>query len=245
MPRPSSGLKTIIRRYAGLLGLAAVVTAAAPVAQTARAATTVDPPAGSPQFMRLPFSDTAVRMIMGWYYDADSPATSLSCAYGGGDVPGWKQHCGIDFRKSVSNTNVTFKVVAASGGRALLQNNVPNAGTVVSIEHDTVAPSGEKFCTRYLHLDRSRPLLPLGQWTPVTEGQPIGWAGRSGTTKIHLHFDVKVGGCGGNAPRVDPLDIAGRLIPADTPPVKGYYPGFANFTSCGPDRLFRRCISHW
>ena len=212
---------------------------------SASAATTVDPEAGSPHFLRLPFDDTAVRMIMGWYYDATSNATALACAHDGGDVSGYKPHCATDFRKVVNKANVTFQVVAAADGRAQRQDNVPNAGTVISIEHTTLAPTGEKYCTRYLHLDPTLPILPLGVWTPVTEGQPLAWAGKTGTTKLHLHFDVKVGGCGGTTPRVDAFDIAGGLIPAGTPAVKEYYPGFSKFIGCGPNMLWKTCASHW
>ena len=134
--------------------------------------------------------------------------------------------------------NVSFPVYAAAGG-VVTKSYARDTGTMVTILHAAAAPGGQRFCTRYLHLNSSKVNVRSGQ--TVSAGQQIAWSGNTGTGTIHLHFDVKVGGCGGAYPRVDPFDIAGKLIKARTAPVMDYYPQNSRFSGCGSNSLVKSC----
>lgn len=57
-------------------------------------------------------------------------------------------------------------------------------GRLVEIQH----PNG--YATRYAHLSRIAP--GIGPWTPVRQGQVIGYVGQSGlATGPHLHYEVR------------------------------------------------------
>ncbi len=170
-----------------------------------------------------------------WYYEATGLKNSY-CSYPGGDVSGHGRHCAIDYRKRGSSGNVTFPVTATAAGYAY---RASATNGVLTIEHDQAGPRGRRFCTRYLHLDGARPVIPAGRRVRVARGQLVAWAGRTGTRSIHLHLDVRVGGCGGT--RVDPYDIAAGLLDRRIAPVKAYYPRGSRFAGCGPNRLWLSC----
>ena len=190
---------------------------------------------GSPKFMAFPSSDSAVKLVQAWYYEKTG-LKDVYCSYPGGDVAGYGRHCAIDYRKRISSGNVTFPVTAVAGGYAYRSN--ASSGTA-TVEHDQTDPWGRKFCTRYLHLDTSRQVIATGRKVRVSKGQRIAWAGKTGTRSIHLHLEVRVGGCSGT--RVDPYDIAAGRLDRDIAPVKVHYPGGSSFNGCGPNRLWESC----
>jgi murein DD-endopeptidase MepM/ murein hydrolase activator NlpD len=220
-----------------------LLTAVLALAAGACGPTTINvaPPAGSPKFLSLPFSDPGVSHGQGWYYRWGAPVPPVTCPYPG-DLPDWKTHCGHDYRKIIRGRgHQTFQVLAAAAGRARRYDTASDAGTYVVVEHDPRTPGGELICTRYLHLNPDLVAVPVGRWTRVKAGQLLGWAGKSGTSVIHLHFDVRIGGCASPHPRVDPYDIAASLIRAGKVPTRDHYPGYAGFAGCGPNSLWVRC----
>jgi hypothetical protein len=222
--------------------VALVLAASSPLcAFPAVAVPNVAPPAGSPKFLALPFSDPGVKLGQGWYYPQTATVPAQSCSHPVGDVAGWRTHCGMDYRKKTSSGNVTFEVRAAAAGQASWLAPSSGGGSYhVLVQHDATGPGGEVFCTWYTHVDPGRPHVAAGTWTRVNAGQTIAWAGRTGTDSIHLHLKVRVGGCGGA--KVDPYDIADGLIRAGTPPTKDYYPGYAVFAGYGPNSLWCQCL---
>jgi murein DD-endopeptidase MepM/ murein hydrolase activator NlpD len=231
------------RRVGRGVGVFSLVAPAALSSGIAIAASQVVPPASAPEFLALPFRDPGVTHGQGWYYERGAPVPPVTCPHPNGDLRGWKTHCGHDYRKIVRGRgHQTFQVLAAASGRAR-RYNAGSGGHYVAIEHDRRAPNGELICTRYLHLDPKRIVVPSGRWMTVKGGQLLGWAGRSGTKTIHLHFDVRIGGCDSWHPRVDPYDIAGALIRARMAPTREHYPGYPKFAGCGRNALWIRCPS--
>jgi hypothetical protein len=199
-------------------------------------------PPGSPQFLTLPFEDDDIIIQQAWYYDFHF---AWFCPHSHDiEPPTW--HCATDYinglPESPGETWQTFAVVAAAGGMAQRFTN-PFDGTVVVIEHEETTPTGERFYTRYSHLEPSSVVIPSGQWVPVDRGALLGMAGNTGTTFIHLHFDVVIGGFRltndqTSDPRVDPYDRAGGLLRQGIRPTKGQYQEGA---LCGPNHLWVIC----
>jgi hypothetical protein len=209
----------------------------------------VDPPAGSPKFLTLPFREGGIVVQQGWYYNFNA---TLHCPHPN-DIPEPppyskpRRHCGIDYIKGIPGSDPatwqTFEVVAAADGVARRFDTTGAAGTFVVIKHDEEDPEGRKFYTRYLHLDPDSVVIPSDQWIPVNRGVFIGMAGDSGSPGlIHLHFDILVGGLNPWInPRIDPYDVAGDLLRAGIKPTREFYPGGPNFTSCGSNHLWTEC----
>lgn len=220
--------------------VAAVAAAAllAVVAGTVPAAAQVDPLPGPPKFLAFPSTDPGVVVTQGWYYDVTGLKT-VYCSFPGGDIAGYGRHCAIDYRKRAanSNRNTTFPVTAAASGYAYRRSD--NPWGAITIEHDQADAEGRKYCTRYLHMDQRRYTFPANTAVWVNQGQVIGWAGRTNTSSIHLHFQVRVGGCSGEP--VDPYNISDTLLSSQVAPVKQYYPGWQNFAGCGPNALWLSC----
>jgi murein DD-endopeptidase MepM/ murein hydrolase activator NlpD len=213
-----------------------LVAATLSVGVTARGASAqVNVPTNSKEFLSFPSSDPAVKLVAGWYYDKGTLYDSY-CTYPGGDVSGYGRHCAIDYYKQGSSGNVTFPVTATADGVAY---RASSSDGKMTIEHAYADPSGRKFCTRYSHLDMGRSVLPVGKRVTVRRGQLVGYAGRTQTTRIHLHLVVRVGGCGGKP--VDPYDLAAGLLDRNIAPVRAYYPGGSKFAGCGPDSLWLSC----
>ena len=206
---------------------------AAPSA-TYSATSLVKVPTGSARFLAFPSTDPGVHLIQSWYYEANSLKDNY-CSYSY-NVSGYGRHCATDYSKRGSTGNVTFPVTAAAAGYAYRTSNAYN---ILTVEHDQKDPLGRKFCTRYVHLDTSRNVIPINTKVRVKQGQVIGWAGKTGTSKIHLHLDVLVGGCSGS--RVDPYDIAAGKLNRHIAPVMAYYPGGSKFAGCGPYPLWKSC----
>lgn len=233
------------------------------VTAAAQARTEVDPPAGSPKFLTLPFKDTAVRLREGWYYDGDRRSV---CPHPNDIENGVQRHCAMDYFKGAPGKRVVFPVHAAAEGRARFFTGGNGVGFHIIIEHDAADPTGRKFCTRYLHLvDPSKPQaaasrVRFDQWTRVERGELIATAGNSGAGEIHLHFEVAINrdgsdtGCVPNdqatgAERFDPYDIGGRLLRQGIKPLYIHYPGreetaaTANvpIQACGANFLWMEC----
>ena len=204
-------------------------------AQEAGANTRV--PAGTQPFMSFPSSDTAVIFGQAWYYEATG-LNNVYCSYSGSDVSGYGRHCAIDYSKRSSSGTVTFPVTAVADGKAY---RTSSSSGKVYVLHDAKDASGRQFCTKYVHLNTSRISVPIGASSAVRvkQGEVIAWAGKTGTSGIHLHLETKVGGCSG-AP-LDPYDIAAGLLDKRIAPVKAYYPRGGKFAGCGPNPLWLSC----
>jgi murein DD-endopeptidase MepM/ murein hydrolase activator NlpD len=89
-------------------------------------------------------------------------------------------HTGLDFQ-AVSGTNI----LAAAGGVVVTQENTPDFGNMVEIDH------GKDLITRYAHA--SRVLVKKGDL--IKRGQKIAEVGTTGrSTGPHLHFEVLISG---------------------------------------------------
>jgi murein DD-endopeptidase MepM/ murein hydrolase activator NlpD len=201
----------------------------------ARAVSAVNVPSGSREFLSFPTSDSAVKLVQGWYYNKGTLYDNY-CTYSGGDVGGYGRHCAIDYSKPGPRGNVTFPIIATAAGVAY---RASSSDGKMTIEHANADPAARKFCTRFSHMDMSRPVIPVGKKVTVKRGQLVGWAGKTQTRTIHLHLVVRVGGCGGQP--VDPYDLAAGLLDRNIAPVRAYYPGGSKFTGCGPDSLWLSC----
>src|SRR5205085_12533897 len=123
-----------------------------------------------------------------------------------------------------SATWQTFDVVAAADGEATLQQSGSYGDYVIvkTVVEDTI------YYTLYAHLDVDHRILTLNKTVPVSRGQLIGKAGKSGSASnnlLHLHFELSkfhygrpstqqeitecsgVNGCG--TCRLDPYGIYG------------------------------------
>lgn len=108
-------------------------------------------------------------------------------------------HTGVDFAAPKGTP-----VVAAASGTAQFVGTRHGYGKTVVLSH----PQG--YTTHYAHLSAFARDLRVG--APVTEGQPLGAVGSTGTaTGAHLHFEVRLN----NRP-VDPLTLTSR---AGAPPL--------------------------
>ncbi|ADG18741.1 Peptidase M23 [Paraburkholderia atlantica] len=88
-------------------------------------------------------------------------------------------HTGVDFAAPKGTP-----VVAAASGTVRFIGFKPGYGKIVVLRH----PRG--FTTHYAHLSAFARDLRIGK--PVTEGQPLGAVGSTGTaTGHHLHFEVR------------------------------------------------------
>jgi murein DD-endopeptidase MepM/ murein hydrolase activator NlpD len=169
-----------------LIALPASVIAATYLPSTLRPS----PPAGKPALI-LPFWDPAVKQVSGFGTATHNDINFTT-----------HTHYGVDF--ATSNWG-TFEVVAAAGGtltqmtwKGSLPANVPvkerSPGCDEDIDPTTpgsqarvaVIDHGNGWRTIYMHL--SQYLRSNG---PVSQGDPIGIAGCSGTYWPHLHFELR------------------------------------------------------
>jgi murein DD-endopeptidase MepM/ murein hydrolase activator NlpD len=102
-------------------------------------------------------------------------------------------HTGVDFAAPKGTP-----VVAAASGTVRFIGLKPGYGKIVVLSH----PRG--LTTHYAHLSAFARDLRVGR--PVTEGQPLGAVGSTGTaTAAHLHFEVRE-----YDQPIDPLALTGR-----------------------------------
>jgi murein DD-endopeptidase MepM/ murein hydrolase activator NlpD len=102
-------------------------------------------------------------------------------------------HTGVDFAAPKGTP-----VVAAASGTTEFIGSKHGYGNTVVIRH----PQG--YTTHYAHLSAFASNLRVG--ARVTEGQPLGAVGSTGTaTGAHLHFEVRL-----NNQPVDPLRLTSR-----------------------------------
>jgi murein DD-endopeptidase MepM/ murein hydrolase activator NlpD len=102
-------------------------------------------------------------------------------------------HTGVDFAAPKGTP-----VGAAASGTVQFVGTKDGYGNIVVLRH----PQG--YTTRYAHLSAFARDLRVG--APVTEGQPLGAVGNTGTsTGAHLHFEVRL-----NDKPVDPLTLTSR-----------------------------------
>lgn len=135
----------------------------------------------TPKFLALPFTDLNVKLQQGWYYDFSTEA-----------------HEGIDYIKNWK----TFDVKASADGQAYYAKS-SSWGNYVKIKH---VVGTDTYYTLYAHLASSP--LKANKWIPVTRGQYIGAAGKTGKANnvIHLHFELSKDDVG-KGHRLDPYDI--------------------------------------
>src|SRR5512139_1761387 len=99
-----------------------------------------------------------------------------------------KRHEGIDCDGFVNAENRLAKVLAAQDGvveSVIFRKNGPSYGLHIIIRHPW-NNEPDRFRTLYAHLSQCD--VQAGQI--VKRGQVIGTAGNSGTTAVHLHFNV-------------------------------------------------------
>ncbi|GAA4720886.1 M23 family metallopeptidase [Brevibacillus fulvus] len=117
------------------------------------------------------------------YYDEQASSETQAAAlvkYDDSYIP----HTGIDL---TSTDGKAFQVTAALAGKVTKVENDPLVGNQVEIEHPN------KMVTVYQSLEQ----VTVKPGDEVTQGQPIGTAGRNVYEKdagIHLHFEVRVDG---------------------------------------------------
>jgi murein DD-endopeptidase MepM/ murein hydrolase activator NlpD len=105
-----------------------------------------------------------------------------------------KNHNGVDFAAPTGTA-----IYAAGKGTIIWAAYSGGAGNLIKLSH------GEGLETRYMHLDAFAP--GVGQGTPVTQGQLIGFVGTTGgSTGPHLHFEIRV-----DEAYVDPLSFANNV----------------------------------
>lgn len=225
----------------------------------------VAPPDELPEFLDLPYKDSAVVIEQGWYYDEN--IDPFRCVHPRGlDVSPITKHCGVDYfkRDDVGNA-IKFDVYAAAGGTAKYLPAGPSGfatGNTIAIRHE-LKYDGTALCTRYLHLESPTEELaqkfPVGRDVAVEKGEWIGVAGVTGLEdiisnpadrKIHLHFEVGLADGGNNCTSAgrtyyDPYDIADTLLTGNPPrrPIADFYPrnrtGRADqYSGCGDGQLF-------
>lgn len=201
-------------------------------------------PANPPRFLRLPFTDSTIRMQQGWLYSEGR----LHKPRGGFDYI--KGSVGSD-----PSTWQSFDVVAAADGVAMWDSE-PGYGNLVFIRHNQTNPQGRHYFTLYAHFNDGaiNPNIPkmsrfntnYDKWYKIRAGEFIGFAGSTGwnscvkdpTKCIHLHFEVQLDKYYGEV--VDPYDIsrAGAAFYTRTK-----YPGGPGFSGCGPSLLWTACPS--
>ena len=76
-------------------------------------------------------------------------------------------------------------IASASGTITAMKSNIADAGNYIEIKHSIF---GVTFKSRYLHLQSFRGGLKVGD--SVKGGTVIGYMGKSGTSDVHLHFEV-------------------------------------------------------
>ncbi|MHB1452323.1 MAG: M23 family metallopeptidase [Saccharofermentanales bacterium] len=76
-------------------------------------------------------------------------------------------------------------IASASGTVTAMKSNIADAGNYTEIKHSIF---GVTFKSRYLHLQSFRRGLKVGD--SIKSGTIIGHMGKSGTSDIHLHYEV-------------------------------------------------------
>jgi hypothetical protein len=124
------------------------------------------------------------------------------------------------------------EVIAACDGVAIAAESWTDSGFGAyghfTLERcNDLAPDGSHYMAIYAHLEHSAEYLAsksrhdtdYATWTPVRRGDPIGYAGQTGTTWPHVHFEVFIGNYANKANhRVDPYNLYG---PTSTYPGDG------------------------
>ncbi len=115
---------------------------------------------------QLPVAQGSLGSSYGWRIDPFTGRNAL--------------HTGLDFQ-AVTGTNI----LAAAGGVVVTQENTPDFGNMVEIDH------GKDLITRYAHA--SRVVVKKGDL--IKRGQKIAEVGTTGrSTGPHLHFEVLISG---------------------------------------------------
>ena len=118
----------------------------------------------------------------------------------------------------------------------------------------------EGYSTLYAHLDSIPPGIPFIEacqrrrvnmtvGTPITRGQVIGYAGRSGTYYSHLHFELgRNESCvpdsipGNDQACSYTMHVNNKIDPYDLYTAPDFYPPTGQFfTACGPNYLWTVC----
>ncbi len=102
----------------------------------------------------------------------------------------WKKHLGVDYGASRGTP-----IFATADGVVQYSGKKGGYGNAVILRH------GGKYTTLYAHMSRLGKGIRSGK--PVTQGQVIGYVGRSGwATGDHLHYEFRV-----NGQHKDPLKV--------------------------------------
>ncbi|MFH0830496.1 MAG: FG-GAP-like repeat-containing protein [Parcubacteria group bacterium] len=143
--------------------------------------------------LTLPFRNQNTALLQGWYYDD------------------WTYHGAVDYGCSCGT-----EIVAADDGYAIswYQPYIPGGGGYSWGEYVLQYSPSCNCYLLYAHLDHWASFIPRinqatysSQWVRVTRGQVIGWAGNTGTSACHLHFEVSIGGIYPTGARTDPYHV--------------------------------------
>ncbi len=150
-----------------------------------------------------------------------------------------KKHYAIDYYASLGQ-----KVTAAADGVAITTESWTDArrvgsyGKMVLVRYNQTNSQDQNYMSIYAHLQKPADhilIKPKGKrwdtdyenWTPVRRGEVIGYAGESGTTWLHLHFETFVGNYDQKTgSQVDPYDL---------------YTYTKDYPDCGLNRLWLTC----
>lgn len=141
-------------------------------------------------------------------------------------------------------TSLGQEVTVAADGVAISTESWTDArgvgsyGKMVLVRYDQTNEQGQHYMSVYAHLQEPAGHIlakPPSQrwdtdyenWTPVKQGEVIGYAGKSGTTWLHLHFETFTGHYGQKTDKqIDPYDL---------------YTYTEAYTDCGPEHLWLAC----
>ena len=188
---------------------------------------------GVPRFLTLP-RDGAIEVVNGWQYS--HPPNGIG-----------QPHLGIDFAAAVGTP-----LRASCSGVAMTSSQYSGGlgyGKFLLIRCDQTDPSGLHYFVLYGHVsaaDSSLKVYPqaerantkYSEWTPVAQGDLIGWSGMEDTSWAHVHFEVQRGAYAKN--KTDPYDLY-KPTTVQASSADYYPPAGAFFTGCGPNHLWSQC----
>lgn len=188
---------------------------------------------GAPRFLTLPL-EGAIHVVNGWEYS--HPPNSIGL-----------KHYGVDYEAATGTP-----VYAVCSGVAMSSSQYANGwgyGQFLLIRCDQTDPAGQNYFALYGHVSGAASSLKTYpqaerantkyyEWTPVSQGEQIGWTGSEDTSWAHLHFEIQRGAYAKN--KSDPYDLY-KPTTAQSSSADHYPPDGALFTGCGANHLWTQC----
>jgi hypothetical protein len=163
-------------------------------------------------FLTLPLTVSTATIANGWYYKKTARRAEV--------------HYATDYR-----TVDGQQIVAACDGVAIATESWTDSGFgsygYFTLQRcNDLAPDGSHYMVIYAHLERSSEHIvsksrydtDYATWTPVRRGDLVGYAGQTGTTWPHVHFEIFTGNYANKMNhRVDPYNLYGlaSIYPGD------------------------------